>query len=210
MNKINSSKLKTDYEVLEFSINYKNSDYTPEFYKDRLIGNTNNLYNIVVNCVFNVNQNLVYNVNRIKRILKNITIEHNNLEYDLIFENSTDLEIGENSVILVSFNCKGKIYKKRVTKTIRNGDILTFNSNKDVYLNLSIDKTTVSSIKTVTLNNIKFKYNSKTGFKIDAENGIVTGLVEWDFFDFPTTKDNKFTVSLSGIESLNIDYREVV
>lgn len=210
MDIINSNKLKTDYEVLEFSINYKNSDYTPEFFKDRLIGSTSNNYTIIVTCIFNVNQNLVYNINRVKKLLEFITIEHNNLEYDLIFENSTDLEVGEESVVIINFNCRGKIFKKRVTKTIRNGDVLNFNSNRDIYLNISAEKLNTSSVKTVTLNNLKFKYNTKTGFKIDSENAVLEGVIDWDFFEFPKSKNNKFTVSLTGVESLTVDYREVI
>lgn len=205
---INIKELKTKYNVLEFTINYKNSDYTPEFFKNRLKSSTENFYKININCFLKVDNDLIYNVNRLKELFKKITLIDEEKEYDVFLENCSDVEVEEDNIILITFNCNGKIYRKRVKKKIKNGDKIEFNSVRDIKLNFSSEATNISSEKNVTLNNMIFKFNTKTGFEINAEEGKVKDLIDWDFYEFIKSKNKEFTLKLEGINEVYIDYRE--
>lgn len=200
--------LKTKYNVLECTINYKNSDYTPEFFKNRLKSSEENFYKININCFLEVNDNLIFNVNRLKELFKNITLTDDEKEYDIFLDSYSDIEVGEDSIILVTFSCNGKIFRKRVKKKIQNGEKIVFNSVKDIRLNFSLNPTNEISEKNVTLNQLTFTFNTKTGFEINSEKGKIKNLIEWDFYEFPKSKNKEFILNLSGIEEVNIDYRE--
>nr|DAX69039.1 MAG TPA: hypothetical protein [Caudoviricetes sp.] len=205
---INIKELKTKYNVLEFTINYKNSDYTPEFFKNRLKSSTENFYKINISCFFKVDKDLIYNVNRLKELLKKITLIDEDKEYDVFLDSCSDVEVEEDNIILITFNCNGKIYRKRVKKKIKNGEKIEFNSVRDIKLNFSLEATNISSEKNVTLNNMIFKFNTKTGFEINAEEGKVKDLIDWDFYEFIKSKNKEFTLKLEGINEVYIDYRE--
>ena len=53
-----------------------------------------------------------------------------------------------------------------------------------------------------------FKFNTKTGFEINAEEGKVKDLIDWDFYEFIKSKNKEFTLKLEGINEVYIDYRE--
>lgn len=205
---INIKELKTKYNVLEFTINYKNSDYTPEFFKNRLKSSIENFYKINISCFFKVDKDLIYNVNRLKELFKKITLIDEDKEYDVFLDSCSDVEVEEDNIILITFNCNGKIYRKRVKKKIKNGDKIEFNSVRDIKLNFSLEATNISSEKNVTLNNMVFKFNTKTGFEINAEEGKVKDLIDWDFYEFIKSKNKEFTLKLEGINEVYIDYRE--
>lgn len=205
---INIKELKTNYNVLEFTINYKNSDYTPEFFKNRLKSSTENFYKININCFLKVDNDLIYNVNRLKELFKKVTFIDEDKEYDVFLDSCSDVEVEEDNIILITFNCNGKIYRKRVKKKIKNEDKIEFNSVRDIKLNFSLEATNISSEKNVTLNNMIFKFNTKTGFEINAEEGKVKNLIDWDFYEFIKSKNKEFTLKLDGIDEVFIDYRE--
>lgn len=200
--------LKTKYNVLEFTINYKNSDYTPEFFKNRLKSSEENFYIIDINCFLEVNDDLIFNVNKLKELFKNVTLTDDEKEYDIFFDSCSDIEVREDSIILVTFSCNGKIFKKRIKKEIQNGEKIIFNSVRDIRLNFSLDSTDEVSEKSVTLNQLTFTFNTKTGFEINSEKGKIKDLINWDFYEFPKSKNKEFTLKLMGIEKVNIDYRE--
>lgn len=201
-------ELKTKYNVLEFTINYKNSDYTPEFFKNRLKSSEENFYKIDINCFLEVNDNLIFNVNRLKELFKNITLTDDEKEYDVFLDSCSDIEVGEDSIILVTFSCNGKIFRKRVKRKMQTGEKIVFNSVRDIRLNFSLSPTNEVSEKKVTLNQLTFTFNTKTGFEINSEKGKIKNLIEWDFYEFPKSKNKEFILNLSGIEEVNIDYRE--
>lgn len=205
---INLKELKTEYNILELTINYKNSDYTPEFFKSNLKSSTENFYKININCILKVNDDLIFNVNRLKELLKKVTLIDEEKEYDIFLESSSDLEIEEDNIILVTFNCNGKIYRKRKKRKLRNGEKIVFDSVRDISLNFSIEGTNTDSEKNVNLNNMIFKFNTKTGFEINAEEGKVKNLIDWDFYEFIKSKNKEFTLKLEGINEVYIDYRE--
>lgn len=201
-------ELKTKYNVLEFTINYKNSDYTPEFFKNRLKSSEENFYKIDINCFLEVNDNLIFNVNRLKELFKNITLTDDEKEYDVFLDSCSDIEVEEDSIILVTFSCNGKIFRKRVKRKMQTGEKIVFNSVRDIRLNFSLNPTNEVSEKKVTLNQLTFTFNTKTGFEINSEKGKIKNLIEWDFYEFPKSKNKEFILKLSGIEEVNIDYRE--
>lgn len=201
-------ELKTKYNVLEFTINYKNSDYTPEFFKNRLKSSEENFYKIDINCFLEVNDDLIFNVNRLKELFKNITLTDDEKEYDVFLDSCSDIEVGEDSIILVTFSCNGKIFRKRVKRKMQTGEKIVFNSVRDIRLNFSLSPTNEVSEKKVTLNQLTFTFNTKTGFEINSEKGKIKNLIEWDFYEFPKSKNKEFILNLSGIEEVNIDYRE--
>lgn len=201
-------ELKTKYNVLEFTINYKNSDYTPEFFKNRLKSSEENFYKIDINCFLEVNDNLIFNVNRLKELFKNITLTDDEKEYDVFLDSCSDIEVEEDSIILVTFSCNGKIFRKRVKRKMQTGEKIVFNSVRDIRLNFSLSPTNEVSEKKVTLNQLTFTFNTKTGFEINSEKGKIKNLIEWDFYEFPKSKNKEFILKLSGIEEVNIDYRE--
>ena len=205
---INLKELKTEYNILELTINYKNSDYTPEFFKSNLKSSTENFYKININCILKINDDLIFNVNRLKELLKKVTLIDEEKEYDIFLESSSDLEIEEDNIILVTFNCNGKIYRKRKKRKLRNGEKIVFDSVRDISLNFSIEGTNTDSEKNVNLNNMIFKFNTKTGFEINAEEGKVKNLIDWDFYEFIKSKNKEFTLKLEGINEVYIDYRE--
>lgn len=205
---INLKELKTEYNILELTINYKNSDYTPEFFKSNLKSSAENFYKININCILKVNDDLIFNVNRLKELLKKVTLTDEEKEYDIFLEGSSDLEIEEDNIILVTFNCNGKIYRKRKKRKLRNGKKIAFDSVRDISLNFSIEGTNTDSEKNVNLNNMIFKFNTKTGFEINAEKGKVKNLIDWDFYEFIKSKNKEFTLKLEGINEVYIDYRE--
>lgn len=201
-------ELKTKYNVLEFTINYKNSDYTPEFFKNRLKSSEENFYKIDINCFLEVNDDLIFNLNRLKELFKNITLTDNEKEYDVFLDSCSDIEVGEDSIILVTFSCNGKIFRKRVKRKMQTGEKIVFNSVRDIRLNFSLSPTNEVSEKKVILNQLTFTFNTKTGFEINSEKGKIKNLIEWDFYEFPKSKNKEFILNLSGIEEVNIDYRE--
>lgn len=201
-------ELKTKYNVLEFTINYKNSDYTPEFFKNRLKSSEENFYKIDINCFLEVNDNLIFNVNRLKELFKNITLTDDEKEYDVFLDSCSDIEVEEDSIILVTFSCNGKIFRKRVKRKMQTGEKIVFNSVRDIRLNFSLSPTNEVSEKKVILNQLTFTFNTKTGFEINSEKGKIKNLIEWDFYEFPKSKNKEFILNLSGIEEVNIDYRE--
>lgn len=205
---INIKELKTKYNVLEFTINYKNSDYTPEFFKNRLKSSTENFYKININCFLKVDNDLIYNVNRLKELFKKITLIDEDKEYDVFLENCSDVEVEEDNIILMTFNCNGKIFRKRKKRKLKNGDKIVFDSVRDISLNFSLDTSSVVSEKSVTLNNMIFKFNTKTGFEINAEEGKVKNLIDWDFYEFIKSRNKEFALKLDGIDEVFIDYRE--
>lgn len=205
---INLKELKTEYNILELTINYKNSDYTPEFFKSNLKSSTENFYKLNINCILKVNDELIFNVNRLKELFKKVTLTDEEKEYDIFLEGSSDLEIEEDNIILVTFNCNGKIYRKRKKRKLRNGEKIVFDSVRDISLNFSIEGTNTDSEKNVNLNNMIFKFNTKTGFEINAEEGKVKNLIDWDFYEFIKSKNKEFTLKLEGINEVYIDYRE--
>lgn len=201
-------ELKTKYNVLEFTINYKNSDYTPEFFKNRLKSSEENFYKIDINCFLEVNDDLIFNLNRLKELFKNITLTDNEKEYDVFLDSCSDIEVGEDSIILVTFSCNGKIFRKRVKRKMQTGEKIVFNSVRDIRLNFSLSPTNEVSEKKVILNQLTFTFNTKTGFEINSEKGKIKNLIKWDFYEFPKSKNKEFILKLSGIEEVNIDYRE--
>ncbi|KXB66185.1 hypothetical protein HMPREF3181_00930 [Parvimonas sp. KA00067] len=201
-------ELKTKYNVLEFTINYKNSDYTPEFFKNRLKSSEENFYKIDINCFLEVNDNLIFNVNRLKELFKNITLTDDEKEYDVFLDSCSDIEVEEDSIILVTFSCNGKIFRKRVKRKMQTGEKIVFNSVRDIRLNFSLSPTNEVSEKKVILNQLTFTFNTKTGFEINSEKGKIKNLIKWDFYEFPKSKNKEFILNLSGIEEVNIDYRE--
>ena len=205
---INIKELKTKYNVLEFTINYKNSDYNPEFFKNRLKSSTENFYKININCFLKVDNDLIYNVNRLKELFKKITLIDEEKEYDVFLENCSDVEVEEDNIILITFNCNGKIFRKRKKRKLKNGDKIVFDSVRDISLNFSLDTSSVVSEKSVTLINMIFKFNSKSGFEINAEEGKVKNLIDWDFYEFIKSRNKEFTLKLDGIDEVFIDYRE--
>lgn len=201
--------LKTEFNVLEYVVNYKNSDYTPEFFKNKLKSSEENFYKIAINCIFEINNNFVFNLNKLKEFLKNVTLVDNEKEYDIFLESTNDIEIGEDTLIIITFNCNGRIFKKRKKKTMINNEKLTVDSVRDIRLNFSTDKKVgTNDLKKVVLNNMSFSFNTKEGFKINSEEGKVENLEDWDFYEFPKTKNKEFVLKLSGIDEIIVDYRE--
>lgn len=202
--------LKTKYNVLEYVVNYKNSDYTPIFFKNTLKTSEENFYKISIKCIFEVNNNLLINVNKLKEFLKQASLYKNDLEYDLFLESASDMEITEDNIIIIIFNCNGKIYKKRKIKTIRNNETINIDSVRDIRVNFSLnaDTKTDNILKNVVINNMSFSFNTKEGFKIDSEKGKIIGLENWNFYEFPKTENKQLKIKLTGIEKIIVDYRE--
>lgn len=206
---MNINDLKTKFNVIEFVINYKNSDYTPEFFKNKLKSSEEHFYKININCLFEVGEDLIFNINKLKELLKNITLEDEEKEFDIFLESTSDIELGEDSIILVTFSCNGKIFRKRAKKVLKNGEKLTINSVRDIKLNFSKNaETSTNALKNVILNNMQFSFNTKNGFEINSEKGKIKNIETWDFYEFPKTKNKEFQLRLSGIDEILVDYRE--
>lgn len=193
------------YGVIEYVINYKSSDYAPTFFKSKLVKSEEYLKQITISCLMRVNSSLVENIERIKSMLVNTTIEHNGLEYDVMLESVSELNVSNNSVVQVDFVCKGNIFKARQSKVITSSSNIDIGSIKETPINITIRNASGN----VSINDMIFKdLTSSQVVVVNSEKGTVTGIdyEKWDFANFPKASDI-FNVRIIGNASVTVDWR---
>lgn len=193
------------YNVLISTINYKNSDYSPTFFKSRLVKKDEYLKTMEISCVFLKNNKVVENIESVKDLLINNIIFDNNYEYEVFLESMSELESNEDSAVKVVYRCRGNIYLSRVTRVISGNGRLDINSNKEIPVNIKI----TNGNGTVVINNMRFSdLNTSQVVKIDGEKGTVTGINydKWLFSEFPkATKSWDFRIT--GNATITVDWR---
>lgn len=201
-------------EAIAYVISYKNSDYAPVLVENRFITYEENLKTIEIKCIFEVNNNLVSNIGKIKKKLRNATIQHNGLEYDVILESISDLDIGDTNFTEVNFICKGNVYKPTQSQFILGiGSIKTGGVGLTP---LSFKITNATGTISIKINNMASSnndlvFNNLTPSQtviVDGVKGTVTGInnKNWHFWEFPKIED-RFGYQVYGTGTVEVSWR---
>lgn len=205
------NRLKSRNIILNYVINYKNTDTTIEFNNYQLLQEDNYLSQFKVTVILE-KTNLYNKIIELKKeTQKGFTVSSYNLNFELFVETYGDIEVTESNVVKLELTCKGKAFKNEVRSNSLSGSITdTF---FETPLKLVITSRASGNVEIRDLNTSRvYKLKNLTNGQmvtIDSYKKTVNlSPQNWDFWKFPitTNKNYRFQVVV-GTADIYIMYK---